>query len=199
MEMIRGNQMFSFSRERQVGLAMFLTLLTLLGPASGQARAKDNDPPAKVKLRVEITGVSGDGVGGSIDAFGSDQLLTLTESDPGGGTGKATFGPLVITKDVDSATPKLFLRAAAGVHMGMVKINWVRKNPLTGLEEVYFSVLLEDVVITSHRTRLPDQREPQALQGGAVEDVAFSFAQVHLAFLRPDGTVVSSGFNAKTG
>jgi len=193
--------MFSFNRERQVGLAMLLALVTLLGPAAGQARAKDNDPAAKVKLRVEVAGVSGDGVGGSIDAFGSDQLLTLTESDTGGGggAGKATFGPLVLTKDVDSATPKLFLKAAAGVHVSTVKVNWVRKNPLTGLEETYFSVLLEDVVITSFRTRLADQRDPQALQGSAVEEVAFSFAQVHMTFFRPDGVVVSSGFNSKTG
>src|SRR5215216_7624885 len=163
---IRRNQMFSFNRERQVGLAvaMLLASVMLLGPAAGQARAKDNEPSAKIKMRVEITGVSGDGVGGSIEAFGSDQLLTLTESDTGGGggAGKATFGPLVITKDVDSATPKLFLKAAAGVHMAIVKINWVRKNPLTGLEETYFSVSLEDVVITSLRTRLADQRDPQS-------------------------------------
>lgn len=36
------------------------------------AQGKDNPVP-KIKFRVEITGISGDGLGGSIDAFGSDQ------------------------------------------------------------------------------------------------------------------------------
>src|SRR5215216_2503989 len=92
---IRRNQMFSFNRERQVALtvAMLLTSVMLLGAAAGQARAKDNEPSAKIKMRVEITGVSGDEVGWIIEVFGSDHLLTLTESDTGGGccTGKATF------------------------------------------------------------------------------------------------------------
>jgi type VI secretion system Hcp family effector len=194
----RRNQMFTFNRSRQTGLAMamLLALLSLVGPFAQQAQGKDNDAPPKIRLHVEITGVAGDGIGGSIDAFGSDQLISVLECDGcGGGAGKASFGPVVITKDIDSASLALLSKAAVGVHISQVKINWIRRNPLTGLEETYFSVLLTDVVISSLRTRLADQRDPQALQGAAVEDVGFKFSKIQMSFLRPDGTVISATYD----
>jgi len=192
--MIIRDQLFSFNRNRRTGLAiaMLLALLSLVGPGARQAQAKDNTAPAKIVLRVEIAGVSGDGVGGTIDAFGSDQLLTVPEcSSCGGGAGKAVFGPLVITKDIDSASPQLLLKAAQGFHISTVKVNWIRNNPLTGLEETYFSVLLTDVVIGSFRTRLADQRDPQSLRGSAIEDVGFTFEKIQFFYSRPDGTVIT--------
>ena len=94
---------------------------------------------------------------------------------------------------MDSASPKLLLKALQGFHIPTVKIYWIRKNALTGLEETYFSVLLTDVVITSLRTRLADQRDPLALQGAAIEDVGLTFAQIQLSYFRPDGTVITVG------
>jgi hypothetical protein len=36
------------------------------------------------------------------------------------------------------------------------------------------------------------------LAGGAVEDVGLTFARISLFFIRPDGTVVSGGFDTKS-
>jgi type VI secretion system Hcp family effector len=110
----------------------------------------------------------------------------------------AAFGPVVITKGVDSATPKLLVRSATGTHIPTVKIHWLRKNPLNGLEEPYFTAQLEDVVITALRTRLADQRDPQSLPGSAVEEVSFTFVRIQLFFLRSDGAVVSGGYDTRS-
>ena len=129
------------------------------------AQGKDNIPVPKIRLRVEITGISGDGAGGTIDAFGSDQLIEFVACASCGGGGKVAFGPLVITKDVDSASPKLFSNVKTSSHIQQARIDWIRKNPITGVEQVYLTIVLEDVVVVSFRTRVADQRDPQSLQG----------------------------------
>src|SRR5262249_21196581 len=152
------------------------------------AQAKDNNPVPKIKLRVEITEISGDGPGGSIDAFGFDQQIKVPDcAGCGGGAVKAVTGPLVITKDIDSASPKLLFAVRTGSHIPQVRIDWIRKNPVTGVDQVYFSALLTDVVIVSFGTRLADQRDPQSLQGAAVEDVGFKANNTQFFYLQPDG------------
>lgn len=180
-------------RNKLFTMTMLVALLSLLGPATGLANAKDKEPATpKIKLRVEVFGITGDNVDGSIDAFGSDQLITVTDGGTGGGgAGKAIVGPLVITKDTDGASPKLFSTALSGAHIKSAKISWLRTNPVTGVEETYMSALLLDVQIISLRSRVADQRDPQALQGATVEDIGFDAFKTELSFLRPDGTVVT--------
>jgi len=152
------------------------------------AQGKDNPVP-KIKLRVEITGISGDGVGGSIDAYGSDQQFENVECSSCGGGVKGVLGPLNFTKDIDSASPKLLVAARTGSHIPQVRIDWIRKNPLSGEDQVYYSALLTDVVIVSFRTRVADQRDPQSLQGAALEDVRLKANTTQFFYLQSDGTL----------
>lgn len=172
-----------------------ITAITFILPAIllsvETAQGKDNPVP-KIKLRVQITGISGDGLGGSIDAFGSDQLFENVECSGCGGGVKAVFGPLNITKDIDSASPKLLLAARTGSHIQQVRLDWIRKNPLTGEDQVYFSALLTDVVIVSFRTRVADQRDPQSLQGATLEDVGLKANTTEFFYLQSDGTLLNA-------
>jgi type VI protein secretion system component Hcp len=172
-----------------------ITAITFILPAIllsvETAQGKDNPVP-KIKLRVQITGISGDGLGGGIDAFGSDQLFENVECSSCGGGVKGVLGPLNITKDTDSASPKLLLAARTGSHISQVRIDWIRKNPLTGEDQVYFSALLTDVVIVSFRTRVADQRDPQSLQGAALEDVGLKANTTQFFFLQSDGTLLNT-------
>src|SRR5262249_32430127 len=103
--------------------SLFLTVQT--------AQAKDNSVQ-KIKVRVQVTNITGDGPGGTIEAFGSDEPISIALSGGGGGAGKAVIGPLVITKDVDSASPQLVSAALTGRHIQQVKVDLIRKNPVNG-------------------------------------------------------------------
>jgi type VI secretion system Hcp family effector len=164
--------------------SLFLTVQT--------AQAKDN-AVQKIKVRVQITNITGDGPGGTIEAFGSDQPINIAESSGGGGggAGKVVISPLVITKDVDSASPQLLSAALAGRHIPQVKVDLIRKNPGTGADQVYLSILLTDVVVDSFRTRVADQRDPQSLQDATVEDVGFKAVTAQFSYLQPDGTLLN--------
>lgn len=173
-----------------------LTAITFILPSLfltvQSAQAKDNSPVSKIKVRVQITSIPGDGPGGTIEAFGSDQQISIAEgSGGGGGAGKAVINPLVITKDVDSASPQLLSAALTGRHIVQARVDLIRKNPITGEDQVYLSILLSDVLVDSFRTRVADQRDPQSLQGATVEDVGLKAATTQFFFLQPDGTLLN--------
>jgi type VI secretion system Hcp family effector len=165
--------------------SLFLTVQT--------AQAKDNNAVQKIKVRLQITNITGDGPGGTIEAFGSDQPINIAESSGGGGggAGKVVISPLVITKDVDSASPQLLSAALAGRHIAQVKMDLIRKNPGSEADQVYLSILLTDVVVDSFRTRVADQRDPQSLQDATVEDVGFKAVTIQFSYLQPDGTLLN--------
>jgi type VI secretion system secreted protein Hcp len=185
--------MVQFKRSSRTALITAITfILPWIVLNVETAQGKENSPVPKIKLRVEITGISGDGPGGTIEAFGSDQLIEFSECVSCGGGGKVVFGPLVITKDVDSASPKLLFDVETGSHIQQVRIDWIRKNPVTGADQVYFTTILEDVVVVSFRTRVADQRDPLSLQGGTVEDVGLKAKTTQFFYLQPDGTFINS-------
>jgi type VI protein secretion system component Hcp len=172
-----------------------ITAITFILPSillsAETAQGKDNPVP-KLKLRVQVTGISGDGLGGSIDAFGSDQVFENVDCLSCGGGVKGLLGPLIITKDIDSASPKLLNAARTGSHISQVRIDLIRKNPLTGEEQVYFSALLTDVQIASFRMRVADQRDPQSLQGATLEEVGLKANTTQFFYLQSDGTLLNA-------
>lgn len=187
--------MFTKNRFSQLTFLIFAGLLLLIGATNGYAQKRASK---EIRLQAHITGIPGDGVGGAIDAFGSDQFVTNTTPSGGGGgagSGKAEFGPIVITKTVDRATPKLFVACATGVHFPQVQVDWVRSSPRGGSDEVYFTVLLQDVQITSVRSVLPNQNDPNSETPGPVEQVSFSFGKIQWTYFLPDGTPIRGGYD----
>jgi len=184
------------NRFSQLTFIILAGLFLMFGATTGLAQGGGNKE--LIRLQVHINGIPGDGVGGIIDAFGSDQLVTNSVSSGsggGGGAGKAEFGPIVITKMVDRATPKLFVACATGVHITQAQIDWVRSNSKNGNDEVFFSVLLQDVTISAVRSGLPNQNDPNLKQLGPVEQISLSFGKIQWTFFLPDGTPVKGGFD----
>jgi len=184
------------NRFSQLTFIIFAGLFLMFGATTGLAQVGGNKEV--IRLQVRINGIPGDGVGGIIEAFGSDQLVTSTASNSngsGGGAGKAEFGPLVITKMIDRATPKLFLACATGMHITQAQIDWVRSNSKNGNDEVFFTVLLQDVTIAAVRSSLPNQNDPNLKQLGPVEQISLSFAKIQWTFFLPDGTPIKGGFD----
>ncbi len=61
--------------------------------------------------------------------------------------GKRVHGPLIITKDVDKASPKLNQALTRGEKLA-ITLKWYRINP-SGHEEHYFTHILENAIIKS--------------------------------------------------
>lgn len=81
-------------------------------------------------------------------SFGVSNSGTLV-SGGGGGAGKATFSDISFLKNLDKASPLLYLHCAQGKHIPTATL-FVRKAGERPLE--YFVVKLTDVIVTSVQT-----------------------------------------------
>lgn len=191
--------MNNFIRQFTAIKLIFVTsLLLALATTAALAQEKAED---RYKLRVDIPGIAGEGLGGAIDAVGTDSVLTMSvDSVSGASSGRPKFAPLVITKAIDAATPKLFEACASGDHLRLVQVSWIRSNHMSkGGEVVYFRVILEDVQITSIRSRLPNQNDSKGIELGPVEDVAFSFGRITWIYTLPNGGTIKEGYDVRAG
>ncbi|MFN0108790.1 MAG: Hcp family type VI secretion system effector [Blastocatellia bacterium] len=181
-----------------IKLIFITTLLLALAATTSLAQEKGED---RYKLRVDIPGIAGEGLGGAIDAVGTDSLLTAAvDSGTGASSGRPKFNPLVITKAIDSATPKLFDACAGGDHLRLVQVSWIRSNHMSkGGEVVYFKVILEDVQITSVRSRLPNQNQASGIELGPVEEVTFSFGRITWIYTLPNGGTIKESYDVRAG
>ena len=75
-------------------------------------------------------------------AFGLETSNTLSSGSGGGGAGKATIKPLVLTKGVDDCTPLLFKAAFTGQHFPTATLQ-VGTNKGT-----LFTIQLTDLIVT---------------------------------------------------
>lgn len=179
-----------------IRLIIAVGLLLAGGVATSLAQAKEGD---QLRVRVDITGIPGDGIGGSIEAFGSDQLLSkVGAGDGGASSGKAQFDPVIVTKAIDAATPKLYEACASGKHLSQVQVTFTRTNRQSRNGEMaYFKVIMEDVLVSSVRSRLPNQNDPQGADLGPIEDVAFSFGRITWIYTLPNGNTVRASWDVK--
>ncbi|MBS1790618.1 MAG: type VI secretion system tube protein Hcp [Acidobacteria bacterium] len=164
---------------------------------TGWAQSAEDD----YKVRVDIIGVPGDGVGGSIESFQFNSNVTV---DTGGATGaqagRAKFSPIVITKSIDSASPKLQTICAGGQHLHQVQISFIRVNrQLRNGEQMFYRIVLEDVLVSSVTTRLPKQSDSKTglTAGEPEEDVAFTYGRITWMYTLANGNTIREGWDLR--
>ena len=154
-------------------------------------------------VRVEIVGVPGEGAGGSIEAVQfSSSLAAELGNATGAQAGRAKFAPIVITKGIDMATPKLLSFCASGQRLSHVQISLIRVNRVQRSgEKVVYRILLDDVQISSVTSRFPKATDPKSLvvPGEPLEEVAFSYGRITWMYTLQNGTTVKEGFDLRTG
>ena len=96
-------------------------------------------------------------------------------------TGKRIHGPATLTKEIDKSSPKLFAALTSGEQMKTVTLEYYRISP-KGTEEKYFTVQLENAIITSIRAWTPNCLDPANKQMGHMEDVAFTYEKIKWTF-----------------
>jgi type VI secretion system secreted protein Hcp len=96
-------------------------------------------------------------------------------------TEKRGHGPLQIIKGHDKSSPKLHQALSTGEHMKYVDIKWYRINKY-GNEEHYFTHSLEDAIITSISSFMPNTILPEYEQFPLMEKVAFSYRNIRWTY-----------------
>ncbi len=173
-------------------------LLLVCVSATGLAQSAEND----YKLRVDIVGVPGEGIGGSIEGAQFVSGLVMDSSTTGASISRAKFTPIVITKPIDSATPKLQTICAGGQRLHQVQISFIRSNRLLkNGEQVFLRITLEDVQVTSVNIRLPKQGDAKSMldSGDPYEEVAFSFGRITWTYTLANGNTIKEAWDLRSG
>jgi len=108
---------------------------------------------AAVDMYLELDGIQGESVAskyaGAIDVLAWSNGLSNPASfqaGAGGGSGKASFQDMSITKYLDSASPYLLLYTSTGQHIDSATLT-VRRGSETN--PLYFKVELKNIIVTS--------------------------------------------------
>ncbi|APG19802.1 type VI secretion protein [Kosakonia radicincitans] len=96
-------------------------------------------------------------------------------------TGKRVHGPMVISKEIDKASPKLFQALTSGEQLSSVILEYYRISP-QGQEEIYYTVKLERAIVTYIRDYTPMCLLPENEKMGHMEEVAFTYEKITWTF-----------------
>lgn len=135
---------------------------------------------------VEIPGVTGSGKmagrEGWMVAFAIDHAIGSTRDGNGYPDKTKTARHLVVTKEIDLASPKLQMMAHAGTEIETVRVRLYRMPPSGGNEENFYTIILGDVRIDSIRTvQVFNKLETQALMP-QYEQVVFAYKNAQFKF-----------------
>lgn len=123
-----------------------------------------------------------------IEVLGFDEDTTAPTSigsaGGGAGAGKIELKPLVITKRIDKATPKLFQALVTNDALGTVQLDLVRPDGAGG-EETYYTVKLTNAIVSDDH-----QLDAGKSGGHAVEQLSFVFQRIEIS---EGGSTASTG------
>lgn len=100
-------------------------------------------------------------------------------------TGKRVHGPMTLTKEIDKSSPKLFQALTSGEQLKTVRFEYMRISP-KGTEENYYSVALENAILTNIRSWTPNCLVSENQQIGHMEDISLTYEKITWTY-EPDG------------
>jgi type VI secretion system Hcp family effector len=92
------------------------------------------------------------------------------------------YSPLVVTKQVDVASPKIHAAMHLGTALSRVTIDFWRMPPPGGAEERYYTIVLHDVYVMAVKTVMHNIQRPENMQLPLFEDVTFVFGEVEYEY-----------------
>ncbi len=111
-----------------------------------------------------------------VQAF--DHTVTVpTDPQSGQPTGQRVHKPLTITKVFDKSSPLLYAALTTGERLTACEIKWYRTS-VSGQPEHYFTIALEDAIITNINARMPNCQDPGMSSFTHLEDVSFSYRMI---------------------
>lgn len=111
-----------------------------------------------------------------VQAF-NHQVTVPTDVQSGQPTGQRVHKPLSITKVFDKSSPLLYVALTTGEKLTKCVLNWYRTSP-AGQQEHYFTIELEDAIITNITSYMPNCQDEKNKQFTHLEDVSFSYRKI---------------------
>jgi type VI secretion system secreted protein Hcp len=111
-----------------------------------------------------------------VEAF-SHEVTVPTDVQSGQPTGQRMHRPMVITKVFDKSSPLLYTALCTGERLTKCSLKWYRTST-SGTQEHYFTIELEDAIITQIRAHMPNCQDPAQAQFTHLEEVAFSYRKI---------------------
>jgi type VI secretion system secreted protein Hcp len=135
-----------------------------------------------VDMFLELDGIKGETIDKVYKSKHAMDLLSWNwgvsntgsfHSGSGGGSGKANFTDIKITKFIDLATPNLMLACANGKHIakGTITLRKAGENPLE-----YLKITMEKILVSDYRTGGSGGEER------LTENVSLNFATVKIEY-----------------
>jgi len=160
-------------RKLVAGFALFFALLGLHSPYLWAATLT---AAFEISPGVFLQGANTrQGQEGTVELLGVSQKVIGAGSTGAGGatTGRAVFGDVVISKNLDRTSPLLMLGAATGLHVPTVTIRfYIDQVQLIN----YYTIVLTNVTITSIETA----GSPSGTRNDARETLSLNYARISL-------------------
>jgi type VI secretion system secreted protein Hcp len=132
---------------------------------------------------------------GKILVQGVDHTIEIPRSiQTGLPTGKRIHMPLMIIKQLDKSSPKLFQALTSGEQLSTAKLEYYMISA-QGQETLYYTVELKNAIITSIRKYFPTALDPNNKTIGHMEEVSFTYATI-IETWTPDGIEAQDSWTA---
>ena len=110
------------------------------------------------------------------------EVTSPRDTTTGLATGRRQHGPLVITKEVDRATPPLHAAQASNESFKAWELElWTPRlvgAGGTGGEVQYFTIKLTEASIASFRTEMPNTKHADLMKLNTFEEIAFTYQKI---------------------
>ena len=111
-----------------------------------------------------------------VQAF-SHEIMLPRDSQSGQPTGQRVHHPLHITKVMDKCSPLLYRALTSGERLPKVQMKFYRTSA-QGTMEHYFTLTLEDAIITNISTYMPNCLDASKAHFVHMEDVQFTYRKL---------------------
>lgn len=111
-----------------------------------------------------------------VQAF-SHEVAVPTDVQSGQPTGQRVHKPLMITKVFDRSSPLLYVALSTGERLTKCVLKWYRTST-SGTQEHYFTIELEDAIITRIKAHMPNCQDPSSANFTHLEDISFSYRKI---------------------
>ena len=118
-----------------------------------------------------------------VQAF--DHVVEIPTDERGAASGRRTHRPMMITKVIDKSTPMLYQALCTGELLTAVTLDWYRLDG-TGAEELYFTIALENAMITRIHPWVANVLDRDSEGLGHMEDVSIAYEKIIWTW-QPDG------------
>jgi type VI secretion system secreted protein Hcp len=145
-----------------------------------------------IPLYLSLKDSSGSAIRGSSEVVGREGSIEVLSFAHGmsspvdANSGKLMGGrlhhPMLVEKEIDRATPMLYMALARGQTLQSAEIKWYRIDH-SGREIEYFNIMMRSVKITAVSPRVPNIKERASLIHNHMEQIELRYEEITWSYL----------------